>query len=55
MMKERAADQDLRNQQEIITRDVRAAWEDAVSAYQRIDVANQALTRPGLHLHWTGP
>ena len=50
MMREHAADQDLRNQQEVIERDVRAAWADALTAYQRIDVAAQALNQAKLAL-----
>jgi len=49
-LKERAADQNLRNEQELIERDVRAAWADALTAYQRIDVANQALNQARLVL-----
>jgi outer membrane protein len=40
-MNARAADQDLRNEQELITRDVRDAWADATTAYQQISVADQ--------------
>ncbi len=50
MLRERAADQDLRNEQEVIARDVRAAWADATTAYQRIDVADQALNQAKLAL-----
>jgi outer membrane protein len=41
LMKARAADQDLRNEQERITRDVRDAWADSTTAYQQIAVAGQ--------------
>jgi outer membrane protein len=50
MMKAHAADQDLRNEQEIIARDVRSAWADATTSYQQIDVANQLLNQAKLAL-----
>lgn len=50
LMKARAADQDLRNEQELITRDVRDAWADATTAYQRIDVADQFVNQAKLSL-----
>jgi outer membrane protein len=50
MMKARAADQDLRNEQERITRDVRAAWADSTTAYQQIGVADQLVNQAKLAL-----
>jgi outer membrane protein len=44
------ADQDLRNEQEIIAHDVRDAWADAMTAYQQIDVAEQLLNEAKLSL-----
>ena len=38
-----AEDQNLRNQADLIARDVRTAWLDANSAYQRLSVTNQLL------------
>ncbi len=43
MMQARAADQKLRNMQEQIARDVRSAWADATTGYQRIAVTQQLL------------
>lgn len=50
LMKARAADQDLRNEQERITRDVRDAWADATTSYQQISVADQLLNQAKLAL-----
>ena len=50
MMKARAVDQDLRNEQELITRDVRDAWADANTAYQQIGVADQLVNQAKLSL-----
>jgi outer membrane protein len=50
MMKALAADQDLRNAQERITRDVRAAWADSTTAYQQIGVADQLVNQAKLAL-----
>jgi len=44
------ADQRLRNQQEIIARDVRVAYASAVDAYQRIDVTAEFLRQAALAL-----
>lgn len=49
-MKARAADQDLRNEQQRIALDVRAAWADATSAYQEISVADQLVNQAQLSL-----
>jgi outer membrane protein len=43
LLKAQAADQDLRNEQQRITRDVRMAWANALTAYQRIGVAATLL------------
>ncbi len=50
LMKARAADENLRNEEERIARDVRSAWADAVTAYQRIGVADQVLNQGKLAL-----
>jgi outer membrane protein len=50
MMQARAADQNLRNEEEIITRDVRSAWADATTAYQQIGVADQLVNEAKLAL-----
>ncbi len=50
MMKARAADQDLRNQQERIVRDVRDAWADSTTAYQQIGVVDQLVNQAKLAL-----
>ena len=50
LLQARAADQDLRNVQERIARDVRAAWADSVTAYQQIAVADQLLNQAKLAL-----
>jgi outer membrane protein len=50
LMKARAADQDLRNEQERIARDVRAAWADATTSYQQIGVADQLVNQAKLAL-----
>ncbi len=44
------ADQNLRNEQERIARDVRVAWASAMTAYQRIDVTAQFLRQASLAL-----
>ena len=44
------ADQNLRNQQERIARDVRVAWASALTAFQRIDVSAQFLRQASLAL-----
>jgi outer membrane protein len=44
------ADQNLRNQQERIARDVRVAWASALTAFQRIDVTAQFLRQASLAL-----
>lgn len=43
LMQARAADQNLRNSRQQIVRDVRDAWADATSGYQRIAVTQQLL------------
>lgn len=50
MLKARAADDDLRNMQQRIARDVRVAWANAVTSYQQIGVANQLLSQAKLAL-----
>lgn len=50
LMKARAVDQDLRNEQELITRDVRDAWADSTTAYQQIGVADQLVNQAKLAL-----
>jgi outer membrane protein len=50
LMKARAADQDLRNERERISRDVRDAWADSTTAYQQIDVADQMENQAKLAL-----
>jgi outer membrane protein len=50
MMKARAADQDLRNEQELIRRDVLDAWADSTTAYQQIAVADQLVNQAKLAL-----
>jgi outer membrane protein len=44
------ADQNLRNEQERIARDVRVAWADSMTAFQRIDVTAQFLRQASLAL-----
>lgn len=44
------ADQKLRNEQERVARDVRAAWANASTAFQRIDVTAQLLRESSLAL-----
>ena len=44
------ADQNLRNQQERIARDVRVAWASTMTAFQRIDVTAQFLRQASLAL-----
>jgi len=48
LMKARAADEKLRNMEERITRDVRSAWADASTGYQRISVADEVLSQSKL-------
>lgn len=50
MMRARAADQNLRDEQENIAQDVRSAWADSMTSYQQIDVANQMLNQAKLAL-----
>jgi outer membrane protein len=50
LMKARAADQDLRNEQERIARDVRDAWADSTTAYQQISVSDQLENQAKLAL-----
>lgn len=50
MMKARAADQDLRNEQERVARDVRDAWADSTTAYQQIGVSDQLVNQAKLAL-----
>ncbi len=44
------ADQNLRNEQERIARDVRVAWAGSINAFQRIDVTAQFLRQASLAL-----
>jgi outer membrane protein len=44
------ADQNLRNEQERIARDVRVAWASSINAFQRIDVTAQFLRQASLAL-----
>jgi outer membrane protein len=44
------ADQNLRNEREQIARDVRAAWANSMTAFQRIDVTAQLLRQASLAL-----
>ncbi|HEV2424979.1 MAG TPA: TolC family protein [Terriglobia bacterium] len=50
MLKARAADEDLRNEQERIARDVRDAWADSTTAYQQIGVSDQLMNQAKLAL-----
>ncbi len=50
MLQAQAADQNLRDMQERIARDVRVAWANAVTGYQQIGVANQLLNQSKLAL-----
>ncbi|MGH9328119.1 MAG: TolC family protein, partial [Terriglobia bacterium] len=50
LMKARQADENLRNMEERIARDVRVAWANADTAYRRIDVANELLNQAQLAL-----
>lgn len=50
LMRERQANENLRDMQERIDRDVRVAWANAVTAYQRIGVANELLDQSQLAL-----
>jgi outer membrane protein len=44
------ADQRLRDEAEVISRDVRTAWASATTAYQRLDVTAQLLRQAALAL-----
>jgi len=44
------ADQNLRNEQERVARDVRVAWAGSINAFQRIDVSAQFLRQASLAL-----
>jgi len=44
------ADERLRDEQEVVARDVRVAWAGAVNAYQRIDVTAQFMRQAALAL-----
>ena len=44
------ADQRLRDEQEVVARDVRVAWSSATNAYQRIDVTAQFMRQAALAL-----
>jgi len=46
--REQEADQRLRNEQERVVRDVRAAWASATTAFQRIDVTAQFLRQAAM-------
>ena len=48
LMKAREADENVRNLEERITRDVRSAWADASTGYQRIGVADEVLNQSKL-------
>jgi outer membrane protein len=50
LMKARQADENLRDMQERIARDVRTAWANARTGYQRIGVADQLLNQAKLAL-----
>jgi outer membrane protein len=50
MLKARAADEDLRNEQERIARDVRDAWADSITVYQQIGVTEELLNHAKLAL-----
>lgn len=50
MLKAEAADDNLRDMQQQIARDVRAAWANAVTAYQQIGVARDLLSQAKLAL-----
>ncbi len=50
LMKARQADENLRDMQERIARDVRTAWANAATGYQRIGVADQLLNQAKLTL-----
>lgn len=50
LLKARAADQDLRNEQERISRDVRDAWADSTTAFQQIGVSDQLENQAKLAL-----
>ncbi len=50
LMRARQADENLRDMQERIARDVRIAWANAVTSYQRIGVADQLLNQAQLAL-----
>jgi outer membrane protein len=50
MMRARGADQDLRNEQERIARDVRSAWADEATAYQKIAETEELVNHANLAL-----
>ena len=50
MMRARGADQDLRNEQERIARDVRDAWADEATAYQKIAETEELVNNANLAL-----
>jgi outer membrane protein len=50
MMRARGADQDLRNEQEHIALDVRDAWADAATAYQKISETEELVNHANLAL-----
>lgn len=50
MLRARAADQDLRDEQERVTRDVQDAWADSTTSYQQIGVADQLVNQAKLAL-----
>jgi outer membrane protein len=50
MLRAKGADQDLRNAQESITRDVRDAWADSSTAFQKINVTEELLNQANLAL-----
>jgi outer membrane protein len=49
-LRAQAAHQNLRNEEEQIARDVRAAWADAVTGYRRIGVADMILNQAKLSM-----
>ncbi len=50
LLRANAAEQNLRNEEEQIARNVRAAWADAVTGYRRIGVADMVLNQAKLSL-----
>jgi outer membrane protein len=49
-LKAQAEDQKLRNLQDSIARDVRSAWADSATAYQRLGVTDQLLQQANMGL-----